>query len=435
MLKHDNMTTNHENPKHLVDGPNREQFMEFLESNLNSIISCPIAGTTFFNPVTCSDGFSYEASVIEEYQVQYPNSKSPITREPLSKTLHKNNLILQLINYSDKYDLEVSKNKFINGDSFEENVEIIQSSIANGKYEDVYKFKNFILGFGQGQIDSLFCKKILNCAIHNSREYVNCIKYILDHSNDIEFVTTSSNNILHVFFRFCKEIELIDYLLTKMISSAIITNMLDVIDDQGFSPIDMALNNESPVFKYIIENNIITNASAIIVNSCILREVNNEMIIKLISQVNDINVFVGENNMSPMFCAIRMGNIDIVDCLISKNYNMEMKSPSNLNAFHYAAKHGNSKILNYMLDMCSNLEEDSAGGWKIIHICSYYNTFDSIMYLLEKFVNLTIPITTFEGHNKEYLPINLVEINRNLKDDERQTLINEMIQLMELQLY
>ena len=115
------------------------KFIEFLESNLNSIITCPISGATFFNPVTGSDGFTYEASVIEEYQSQSMNPKSPMTREPMTKKLYKNNLILELINYSDKYDLEVSKLKFINGDSFEENVEIIQSYIGNGNYEYIYK--------------------------------------------------------------------------------------------------------------------------------------------------------------------------------------------------------------------------------------------------------------------------------------------------------
>jgi ankyrin repeat protein len=209
--------------------------------------------------------------------------------------------------------------------------------------------------------------------------------------------------------------------------------MLDVVNDNQMRPVNLALDNEYPVFNYIMENSIITNASIHLVNSCIMKKINNEVIMKLVSQLDDINVF-SNDNMSPMFCAIRMENIELIDYLITRNYNMEMKSAQNFNAFHYAVRYGTPKMVMFVLDMCPNLEEDTVDGWRIVHICAYYGMFDSIMYLLEKFVNLTIPIVRFKGENKEYLPINLVEINANLKDDERQTLIDYMIQLMELQL-
>lgn len=414
-----------------------KNFIEFLESNLNSVIACPISGTTFFNSVTCSDGFSYEESVISEYQKQHANSKSPMTREPLSKTYYKNNLIPLLINYADNYNLEVSKDKFINGDSFEENFEIIQNYVANGGYDNVYKFKNFTLKFSPPVADQnteLFCRKILTCNIHNPEEYVKCIKHILSNSIDIEFRTLNSDNILHIFFRFCKQVELIEYLFT-IISSENIQNMLQEINGSGLAPIDMAIQNEGPVFNYVIGLGINVNVTIKLLNSCILKQVNNDTIITLMSQFGDINVFDNENNLSPMFCAIRMSNIDIVNYLISNGYNMEMKSADNLNAFHYVAKCRDSKIVEYVLEMCNDFNEDSVNGWSVVHICAYHNNFESIMYLLDKFVNLTAPITNFNGENKEYFVINLIEINRYLSDEERQTLIDYVLQLMELQLY
>jgi len=411
------------------------KFVTFLEDNLSSIINCPISGSVFFSNAIASDGFYYEDSVLKEYLSRSNNSKSPITRELISKNYHNTKLIPQLINFADKYNLEVSKNKFINGDSFEENFEIIQSYIMKGQYENVYKFKNFILSLGD-ENNKLFCKIILECNNTNNEqqksEYIKCIKYILDNCTGLTFITNSSNNILHIFFRYCKEIELIEYLFT-IIPNDIIQNMLSLKNVDGCCPIEGSLDNVLPVVNYIFDKYININVSIQMANLSIMKKLNNNIIIKLLDQIEDINVF--HNNISPMFCAISESNIDIINYLISRNYNMKMKSTEEIDAFHYAAKCRQSTVVEYILEMCDNYEEsESLNGFKIIHIACYYNTFNVIMFLLEKFVNLTEPITRFRNEEKSYLPINLIELNERLGDDEKQTLIDYIIQLMTLQM-
>ena len=407
------------------------KFADFLEANIESVISCPISGSTFFNPVTCSDGFSYEGSVMDVLMSKTNSPKSPMTRELLTKTHHKNNLIAELINYADKYDLEASKNKFINSDSFEENAEIILNNISKCNYENIYKFKNFMLSFGEG--NSLFCKKMLTCNINNSDEYIKCIVYILENSNDKDFMDTSSNNILHIFFKYCQEMKLIEYLFSSLPTEKMQT-MMSVLNNEGNMPIDESFHNKTPVFNYIIENGGGANVSINLINTCISKKVNDEVIIKLLEQIEDVNVF-DDRNMSPMFYAISASNVIIIDYLISKNYNMELKSPAVLNAFHFAAKCRGCTVIEYIMDMCTNFDEPSVDNWRIIHMCAYYNNFDSIMFLLEKFINVTIPITKFKDTNVEYLPMNLIELNGNLKDEERHSLIEYCIQLWELQNY
>lgn len=413
----------------ICEGPNK--FHTFLEDNLSSVINCPISGLTCFSPVLCDDGFYYEESVVKEYLNRFNAPNSPITRQPITKKCYNSDLIQQLITFSDKHNLEVGKDKFINNDSFEENSEIIQNYVMNNNFDKVYKFKSFTLAFGDTN-EKMFCRKILNND-NNTNEYVNCIKYILDNSTDITFVNTSLNNILHIFFAYCKVPVLFDYVFTKIPDNEL-QNMLQFKNNRNSTPIDMALNY-MPAFSYIIEKNIYVDINLKTLNSCILKNMDNETLFKLVSRVENINVFDNDNNMSPMFCAIHTSNIDLINYLISCNYDMNIKSPNDMNAFHYVAKDRESTVFEYIINMCENLEETSADGWSILHLCSYCNGYNAIMFLLEKFVNVTTPIIKFRGEDKNYLPMNLVEINQNLSDDERESIISYMCQLTELQLY
>jgi ankyrin repeat protein len=698
---------------------NNDKVIEFLEDNLESLINCPISGTTFFNPVVATDGFSYEDNVINEYVKKFTNPPSPITRELMTKTFIKNNYISKMINFSDEHNLEVSKNKFINGDTFDDNFEIIQSCIENGKYDHVYKFKNFKL-VNDGSIEHLFCVKILMCNIHNVDEYVKCIKYILDNTVDKEFVCRALYNIFHLFFRYCKNTDLIDYLFV-IIPQENIENMLKAKCEDGSIPMDLAIHNTNEIFKYSIEkvpngcitiklinaciskrvgnqilsklinlidnidcadvtgyspmltairysdietinsliakgcninlfadqgndvisygikyaepqvlshilnvctgykttvkqvstcvkrkmsndvviklidnldningfddngmnamlyaidnsnielinylvtkgydmnleppggfnaidyairrgdlnilNHILTicenykvtvkfigscinkkmineviikmidqldnvnefdncgmsltlyaidnanielinylvtkgydmhleptgglnavdyaiekgnsdilnyilttynnyKVSTKLLNSCINKKMNNETIVKLIEQVENISEF-DVQNMNPMFYAIKNSNIVVIDHLLDKGYDMNIKSAESLNAYHFVAKHGDTKMVEHILNMCENFDEESVDGWNAVHMCCYYNNYNSIMFLLEKFVNLMTPIKKFKGQDvNNYLPLNLVELNGKLHDDEKQAILDYMFQLMDLQ--
>lgn len=424
---------NNEVNKHYIDVNTQadQKFTTFLEDNLSSIITCPISGSVFFSNAIASDGFYYEESVLKEFLSRSSNPKSPLTREPITKKYHSAKLIQQMVTFADKYNLEVSKNKFINGDSFEENFEIIQNYIMNGQYENVYKFKNFILSFGDAN-NKLFCKNILDCEIINDNEYIKCMKYVLDNCTDLTFITNATNNILHIFFRYCKVIELIEYLFT-IIPNDTIQNMLSLKNIDNCCPIEFSLNNILPVINYIFDKYIDINVSIEMINSCIMKKLDNNIIMKLINQIDNINEF--HSNMSPMFCAISTSNIDIINYLITKNYNMKIKSGEHMDTFHYAAKCRNSTVVEHILGMCDNYEDsESINGFKIIHIACYYNNFNVIMYLLEKFINLTEPITRFKNEEKSYLPINLIELNERLNDEEKRIIIDYIIQLMTLQM-
>lgn len=421
-----------ENNDMVIETKNDKKVIEFLENNLGPLTSCPISGTTFFNGILCSDGFCYEENVMNEYFKRY--GSSPMTREPMQKTCYQVDLLTHFIKLADDNKLEVCQDKYISDLSFKENHELIISCIENGKYDKVYKFKDFILNYGEG--DKMFCYRILIANnITNIDGYVECIKFILDNSIDLDFVKDNGSNILHMFYRYCQNTNILDYILLKFTNEQI-SNMVNIVNRNGDTPMKLALDNSNPsVCSHIIDkdDNIIIDITTI--NSFILKKLTDDLLIKLLGKVENINMF-DNNDMTPMFCAIRTGNYAVIKYLLSKEYNMKLTSPQHkLNAYYYAAKHAKVDVMKYIIEMCDNLEETNADGWAIIHFVSYYNSFDCIMDLIEKFVNMTTTVNLrFNDADNACLPVNLIEMNRNLGDEERQNLMNDMFQMMGLQL-
>lgn len=63
------------------------------------------------DPVTCEDGYTYERSAI----ISLPNNLSPITRQPMDKSILFPNLILKKIIdlYVEKHNIELSQGSSI----------------------------------------------------------------------------------------------------------------------------------------------------------------------------------------------------------------------------------------------------------------------------------------------------------------------------------
>lgn len=408
-----------------VDTPvvdQQSKFKNFLNQDLPSFISCPISGSTFCFPVLGEDGFAYEETVFKDFLGRSHSPLSPITREKINKKYYPVKFLQRMIDFSDKYDLDASKDKFINNDSFEENFEVILSNIINEQYDYVYKFKKFTLSIDRG----MFCQKMM-IKPKNKNAYVDCIKYILDNSVDINFVTPKNSNIFHVFFMACREPELIDYIF-HIFDKETIDKMVSHRNNDNRCAVHCLISNSDEMVTYVCDKYIVSTPIYLI-NDLIARNINITILKKLISNHPNINEF-DDSDKSLMFIAIRHSNLDIVKFLIEKGYDMKNKSNGDYNAFHYAAQCRHSQISRYVLDQCDNFDEESANGHKIIHLAARHNNYDVIMHLLEKFVDLT---TLTTGQQPNYSAINLIEMNNNLSDDQKDSLFDYMMQLLTVQ--
>ncbi|QKF93600.1 ankyrin repeat domain-containing protein [Fadolivirus algeromassiliense] len=407
------------------------QLRDFLEENLQGVVKCPITCCTFFNPIIASDGFVYESSQMDKLLKGY-HPKSPFTREKLSKEYKRIELINKLIDFGDKYGLEICGDKFIMSNSFEDSFDIICSAIENGSYDEVMKFDKFILAHVDFN-NRTFCQVMLQAKFSNNEGYIKCIQYILEHSTDITF-KWGSTNILHLFCRLCMFPSLIDYLI-KYIKTTLKLNLseFNVPDSTGRTPIYYLFERG---YKELIEcafNSGInfTNEMLMLTSILIQTYKDEQSLFKMIDKLPDINQ--SYNGASLLFTAIRHQKINVVTYLLNKNADITIKNNNNLNAIHYAVQYGGAAIAKLLLDRCTNYEDEAFDGWRLIHMACYYSTRDVIEYLLDRDVRINTMISKFNGQDKQYLPINLLELNTRLKDGDFDHLMEFMIQLMEIQ--
>lgn len=412
---------------------NKRPFKQFLEEQLEDLIQCPVSRTVMFDPVIASDGFIYEASILD--QCMKVSRNSPITRENLSKTFYPITVISKLIEYGEKNDIEICKNKYVMDDTFESNYEIICSAFITGKLDKIMKFKNFKLDIPDAS-GQFFGQMICKTKYQDTKQAWECLKYIIDNTVDLT-VKMESQNILHIVACYCIFPKLIGYICEILKDKYKINpNTLITEDDNGTTPLHYLINRGDGVcLKAVLESGLdFKPYLSGLVNQSIQHSKNIDNTILLISLLEDRNIFT--NDMSPLFTAIRYQKEQIVDHLLTKNVNITLVNSKNLNAIHYACQYGSVNILMKLLDHYKNkdiLEKESYDGWMPIHIACYYNTVPVIEYLLGKDVLVSNPIKIFKGENRPYLPINLIELNQNISEKHLNELISNIIQIMEIQ--
>lgn len=411
----------------------KKPFKQFLEDNLESLIVCPVSRSVIFDPVVATDGFIYEASILE--QCMKHSSASPITREGLSSKTYSIPLINKIIEYGDKYKLTVCDNKYITDTSFESNFEIICSALANGTFEKIMKFNNFKLEMTDNAGKS-FCELICKAKYdkNNNIVYFNCLKYIIENCSDLT-VQIGSQNIMHIFSRYCIFPKLISHICNILNKKCDIESLM-VPDASGYDPLEyMVYRGDKKFIDVILESNLNIKAKLPkLVNISIEHSKTNDVPLLLISLLENKNIFV--NDMSPLFASIRYNKEIIVDHLLNQNVDIYATNSLKLNAVHYACQYSTCNIFKKIINKCNDnsvLQQEALDGWTLIHIACYYNTTDVIEYLLSKDILVGKPIQKFKGKECQYLPLNLIELNQKIGEKDANELISNMIQMMELQ--
>lgn len=404
-------------------------FAEFLENNLGDLIICPITTCVMCDPVIASDGFSYELSQL--LQMKKYSHRSPKTRETLSDIHIPVQHTKDLIFYADKYDLQVGKEKFIITNSFEDNLNEICDTLKNGNYDFIRKFKEFKLS----HIDTngrSFCQIVFESVQHNNEKGFEVLKYIFERSPDFEFNLVNGQNVLHLLCRYACNVLFIDYIF-KYLKSQI--SKFNVPDIGNHLPIQYSWARKSEVIECVLSH-IGTNSLVVpipyIVNM-MGNQVNSTIIKRMIDSTPDINDM--SQGTSLLFKAIESHRTDLIKYLLGKGANAKQKNGSNENAIHHVCKFGDAECVFAIIDTVTttDLEEECIDGWRPIHIASYYSKRDVIEALLDRIVAVNVPITKFNGKECSYLPINLIESNTHLKDQDRDALIELVVQYMSFQ--
>ena len=289
----------------------RKNIRKFLKKNIGPLIKCPITQCVFFKPMVVDDGFIYECYPFNQMLKSSYVKKSPMTREEISTDPIEIPLISEIIKLGERYKLKVCNDKYISGDVFEDNADMIIEFIKDKNYDFVYKFTKFDLQrmnangilFGSGIFQPDYC----------SEEYFKSIKYVIDHADNLYFTNESTGlNMFHVICFKCFDDGLFDYIY-KLLSSKNI-EYFNVNDKKNMYPLDYACKKNPMAvkkllgygFKFDIDENV-TNENIInenVTNENIINENVAEVTVNNSQSTVGIQVVVGAQSIVGAFTVV-----------------------------------------------------------------------------------------------------------------------------------
>lgn len=414
-----------------------QEFKDFLEDNLSSLINCPITLTTFLSPKLMNDGFIYEKDVIKTYLKK--RNISPMTRQPLEKESIAVPLINNIIEFADKKNLNVSKNKYEKSKLFIDNIEKIYDALAKQKYEKLLQYEQFIMDHSEDY--SIFCYKILNISPKDEllQQYKKAVIHILNNCTNIEF-KCNNWSIVHYFAHCCNHVDLIIELFHILKSKKIDINKYNYPIQDYSTPIQMLIKNGTPErIKCALESGIdITKDLPKFIDLVMKYSNDDKLCIELIDKLNNVNIPCNQgDNELILFKAISYNRLEIIDYLIKKrDADIYYKNTNGKNAIYHLCKVAAFSTFKTFIEKYLSKEDllnEYSYGWKPIHIVSYYGTKEHIEYLLDIDIDVTTCVTKCDNQDVMYYPINLIELNTKIKDDDLNELSCRMLEMMQCQ--
>lgn len=405
------------------------RFKGFLENHLRTLTNCHITYCTCFDPVVASDGYIYEKTAF--INLLKHTTSSPVTRESLTGESRPINLVTRIIEYTEPLKLEVTSFKYITSSSFEDNIDIIVDAIESNKYDIANKFDKFKLSKITSDGD-LFITRICKIRSLNSSDglkYLQIFQYIIDNSDDIDFIINGSN-ILHIIIRHASYVHVIEYVMDKLKTMEKLIQYSTMTDNlSGRTPIDYGFKRDKLVIdcmqKYgLINQEYVLKSIASIVKSCS----DEEFIISMLQHIKDVNEkYNGECLIST---AVNNNKYKVVKFLIEKGAKLDVPAccPSH-SVINNIFKHGTDESVKIVLDTI-DLEKEINDGWRPFHYVCYFRNKEMIHMMIDKGVSLITPIRKFQGEDKEYLPMQLIELNEKINEAGREELIEKIIPMM-----
>lgn len=280
---------------------------------LKEFLLCPISGQIFNEPVTLSDGHTYEKELIEKYLSS--NNRSPITKEILNDDINNlqiNYLILQQIDYllekkiiskNDIYEKEI----IINSEFFKKNnsnPKLIKDTIdlleLRGELEKVYSdYDNYKL-------------------IHFVCEFstLEIVKYLVDKGVDLEFKNYNKETPLHIACEVSTP-EIIKYLIDKGVD-------LETKNYNEWKPIHLACRHQNyDVVKLLIDKGVDLES-------------------------------VNEYGYKPIHYACIKSDLKIIKLLVNKGINLNAQTNDGTTPFEIVCKKSDYKIIKYFRNKLHN---------------------------------------------------------------------------------
>jgi ankyrin repeat protein len=450
-----------------------------LETNIENVLRCPLSSMLFGNSVIADDKVIYENQMINNYLKNYAyNKTSPITKIKISTNFYEVKLIDEIVDELIKLKPELKDDVYEIDYSYSANKISINKFINNFEFNKLTYYHNFLLNdnisncscgdCGSNFKNILFDKctdlKIIDYVIKNSldkndfdsngdtlvhtvcRKYdLHIIKFVIDHY-DINLKNSNGDTPLHIVCQNNINIDIIKYFIDKganfLSENNSRHNPIDLLHKAHISANNNNKKNIDKIISYIIQilineplKNFPHNQNLI---HFLCRNYNNLNLYKKLKKEYDFDL-VDNNGIRPIHILSELcpNDLDIYKYFIEeKRVNFKAEDNNGRIPIHIlAAQCNNMTILEYFIEEKKvNLECVDINGWKPIHFICRYGTMETIEYFLCKGVDLISPIKRYKGSEKTYFPLNMVELNEKINSNERDELINYMIQLQQIQI-
>ncbi len=192
--------------------------------------------------------------------------------------------------------------------------------------------------------------------------------------------------------------------------------------------------NKEEILEKIAEynmkiNNFINAFQTIIISSCQYK--NSEFTNYLINKIP--KEFFKANILEKI---IPYADLDILKLVLNKMESIDDVINNTIGQYnwkliHYAIRYSPYlDVIRYVKESTNTENITTNEGWNPLHIACYYRRPEMIDYMLFSGFDPNIPIVKYKGEERNYLPLNLIELNGNLTEEEKNVFCDLLLQMM-----
>ena len=308
------------------------------------------------------------------------NETSPTTGKPIEKKLNECHIIKYIIDMMIKQYPNLKEHQYKKDNRYIMNVSYIQECIIKNKY---YKLLDFV--------EYNFISLVDN----------NILSSILSHSDD-KIVLHVINNLTNNYNEEYKRRRLTTYIFLYA-NPTIIKYIIDINVDLDYTndtiygnrPLNILIHRQLyDLAKYLIQKGIIVNTndgSEIRMIKSLCLSYGEEMLIYLLN--NNLNIH-------------------------EKNNNDDMTS------LHYTCKSSFLEATKIIVNKNADIEAEMNLGWRPLHVVSYYGSYEMIEFIIKQKPNFNAKIKKFQLEDSSYDCRDLINLNKELSDEDKKKLLN-----------
>ena len=341
--------------------------------NIHENIICPITHQIYYDPVTASDGQTYEKEAIEEWLGK--NNISPLTQNKLNSNMYPAITVRNLVNELLKANPELKENQYKSDLTYNTNKKKIKEFI---RLKNFYKLKDY----NNYDLLNLITKPKNSDTKYLEEILINCkdesiLKYIIDNAIDLE-CEDNSWRLIHYVCKF-STFEIIKYVIEKGVDLECWVN--------NWKPIHIICKYSDPdAIRYIINKNV-----------------------DLECETN--------TGIRPIHFICKFSTPEIIEYIINRGIDLECKTKQGRQPIHYICKYQNLEMIKYISNKGVNLEVETNKKWKPIHyVCKFQDIEIIKFFIFEKGVKIN------KRTNDNHKPVHLI-CKRNFEDKDIKPII------------